>query len=172
MTTNNMITETVYIETQLETLTTFGIRVATGEQVFINAKVARKYGIEEDQTRELTMLPNYARSHEDTPWKAVGVSIADASASQPRTDEAPTPRVEVAKLEDRILEYFNVEVNQFAHKAKDLAQEFGEEDLYMQKTLSRMHMSGEIAKAQVWAKGTQEKASFVLWAPETSWFSL
>ena len=172
MTTNNMITETVYIETQLETLTTFGIRVATGEQVFINAKVARKYGIEEDQTRELTMLPNFGSSHEDTPWKAVGVSIADASASQPRTDEAPTPRVEVAKLEDRIVDYFDIEANQFPQTAPALAEALSEEDLYMQQTLSRMHMTGEISKAQVWARGTQEKASFVLWAPETSWFSL
>ena len=171
MTTNNMITESVYIETQLETLTTFGIRVATGEQVFISAKVARKYGIEEDQTRELTMLPNFGSAYDDTPWKAVGVSIADASTPQPRTDEAPTPRVEVAKLEDRIVDYFDIEANQFPQTAPALAAALGEEDLYMQQTLQRMHMTSEISKAQVWARGTQEKASSVLWAPDVTWFS-
>ena len=168
MTTNTMITESVYIETQLETLTTFGIRVATGEQVFINAKVARKHGIEEDQTRELTMLPNFGSAHDDTPWKAVGVSIADASTPQPVSE---TPRVEVAKLEDRIVDYFDIEANQFPQTAPALAAALGEDDLYMQQTLSRMHMTGEISKAQVWARGTQEKASSVLWAPDVTWFS-
>ena len=168
MTTNNMITESVYIETQLETLTTFGIRVATGEQVFISAKVARKHGIEEDQTRELTMLPNFGSAHDDTPWKAVGVSIADASTPQPISE---TPRVEVAKLEDRIVDYFDIEANQFPQTAPALAAALGEDDLYMQQTLQRMHMTSEISKAQVWAKGTQEKASSVLWAPDVTWFS-
>jgi hypothetical protein len=169
MTTNTMITESVYIETQLETLTTFGIRVATGEQVFINAKVARKHGIEEDQTRELTMLPNLGFGHDDTPWKAVGVSIADASTPQP---VSATPRVEAAKLEDRIVDYFDIEANQFPQTAPALAAALGEEDLYMQQTLSRMHMTGEVSKAQVWARGTQEKASSVLWAPSTDWFTM
>jgi hypothetical protein len=33
-------------------------------------------------------------------------------------------------------------------------------------------MTGEISKAQVWARGTQEKASSVLWAPSTDWFTM
>ena len=171
MTANTMITEAVYIETQLETLTTFGIRVSTGEQVFIAARVARKYGIEEDQTRELTMLPNFAGNRPETPWKAVGASVADASRTTETPATAPTPRVEVAKLEDRILEYFKVEANEFAQTAPAMAAALGEDDLHMQSTLVRMHMTGEVAKAQVWAKGTQEKASSVLWAPSTVWFS-
>jgi hypothetical protein len=163
-----MITETVYIETQLDTHTTFGIRVQTGEQVFISAKIAKKYGIEEDQTRELTMLPNFGYGNADTPWKAVGVSVADASASQP---EVATPRVEVAKLEDRIIALFDIDEHQFPQTAPALATALEEPDLLIQQTLSRMHMTGEIAKAQVWAKGTQEKASSVLWAPDVTWFS-
>jgi hypothetical protein len=91
MTANTMITEAVYIETQLETLTSFGIRVSTGEQVFIAARVARKYGIEEDQTRELTMLPNFADNRPETPWKAVGASVADAARMAETPAEAPTP---------------------------------------------------------------------------------
>ena len=171
MTANTMITEAVYIETQLETLTTFGIRVSTGEQVFIAARVARKYGIEEGQTRELTMLPNFAGNRPETPWKAVGASVADASRTTETPDAAPTPRVEIAKLEDRIVDYFDVEDNAFPQTAPALAAALGEEDLHMQKTLSRMHMTGEVAKAQVWARGTQEKASHVLWAPDVAWFS-
>lgn len=170
MTANTMITEPVYIETQLETLTSFGIRVSTGEQVFIAARVARKHGIEEDQTRELTMLPNFAGNRPETPWKAVGASVADAARMTEDFAEL-TPRVEVAKLEDRIIDYFDVEANAFPQTAPTLAAALGEEDLHMQTTLSRMHMIGEVAKAQVWARGTQEKASHVLWAPDVAWFS-
>jgi hypothetical protein len=167
-----MITEKVYIETQLETLTTFGIRLDTGEQVFISSKIVKKHNILEEQTRELVLLPNAHNINSgSTPWKAVGVSIADM-CEMPRDTADPTPRVQLAKLEDRIISYFDIEANQFPQTAPALAEALGEEDLYMQQTLSRMHMTGEISKAQVWARGTQEKASFVLWAPETSWFSM
>ena len=83
-----------------------------------------------------------------------------------------TPRVVVAKLEDRIVEYFKVEHNQFAQTAPALAKALGEDDLHMQSTLVRMHNIGEVAKAQVWARGTQEKASTVLWALSIDWFAM
>lgn len=164
-----MITAQVFIEHQLDTNTSFGVRVDTGERVFVNSKLVRKHNIEEEQVRELTLLPNSNDTHADTPWRAVGVSIQDA-ADHPVTDTSP--RVEVAKLEDRIVAHFDVEDNQYPHKAAELADALDEEDLQMQMTLTRMHMAGEVAKAQVWAKGTQDKASFVLWAPNTEWFAL
>jgi hypothetical protein len=162
-----MITEKVYIETQLETLTTFGIRLDTGEQVFISSKIVKKHNILEEQTRELVILPN-AHSFDSTPWRAVGVSVADALE---QGSIEPTPRVQLAKLEDRIISYFDIEANQFPHSAPALADALGEEDLHMQHTLGRMHNTGEVAKAQVFAKGTQDKASVVLWAPDILWFS-
>jgi hypothetical protein len=164
-----MITEKVYIETQLETLTTFGVRLDTGEQVFIPSKIVKKHNILEEQTRELVILPN-AHSSDSTPWRAVGVSISD-TCETPR-DVDPTPRVQLAKLEDRVMDYFSEdEDKQYPHSAPALADALGEEDLHMQQTLTRMHNTGEVAKAQVFAKGTQDKASVVLWAPDVSWFS-
>ena len=166
-----MITEKVYIETQLETLTTFGIRLDTGEQVFISSKIVKKHNILEEQTRELVLLPNAHNINSgSTPWKAVGVSIADM-CEMPRDTADPTPRVQLAKLEDRIVSYFDIEANQFPHSAPALADALGEEDLHMQQTLTRMHNMGDVAKAQVFARGTQDKASVVLWAPGVSWFS-
>lgn len=160
-----METVSVFIETQLDTRTSFGVRVDNGESVFINARLAKKYDIVEDETRAMVVLPNVGSDSDKTPWKAMSVSMTDT----PKAVE-PTPRVEKAKLEDRIMELFDEENNQYPHRASELADALGEEDLQMQVTLSRMHMTGEIAKAQVWAKGSQEKASFVLWAPSTDWF--
>ena len=163
-----MITAQVYVEHQLSTLTSFGVRADTGERVFINSKLAKKHSITEEELRELVLLPNSDGDNTDTPWRAVGVSMNDAETTPP---VELTPRVEVAKLEDRIMDHFAIEDNQYPHKASELADVLGEEDLQMQMTLTRMHTTGELAKAQVWAKGTQEKASFVLWAPETDWFA-
>jgi hypothetical protein len=164
-----MITEKVYIETQLETLTTFGVRLDTGEQVFIPSKIVKKHNILEEQTRELVILPN-AHSSDSTPWRAVGVSISD-TCETPR-DVDPTPRVQLAKLEDRVMDYFSEdEDKQYPHSAPALADALGVDGLHMQQTLSHMHNAGEMAKAQVFAKGTQDKASVVLWAPDVSWFS-
>ena len=155
----------VYITTRLDTDTSFGVRVDNGEQVFINAKLVRDKDLDAGDTRKLILTPNPS-GKSDTPWQAIGVSINDIAP------EEPTPRVEVAKLEDRIVDMFEVEANQFAHTAVMLAQEMGVTESEMQLTLARMHNSGEMAKAQVHAKGGQDRASFVLWAPETTWFSL
>ena len=48
-----MITQKIYIEYQMETLTTFGSRIDNGERVFINSKLVKKYNIQEEEIREL-----------------------------------------------------------------------------------------------------------------------
>tara|TARA_R110001599_G_scaffold17109_1_gene68676 strand:+ start:149 stop:640 length:492 start_codon:yes stop_codon:yes gene_type:complete len=162
-----MISEKVYIDTQLETKTTFGVRVDTGEGVFVNAKIAKKHDIQEGEVRELVLVPNPDNGENTCVWRAIGVSMNDTTPAV----EPDTPRVEVAKLEDRIADYFRDEENQFAHTAGMLAEELAVSDTEMQLTLSRMHNAGEITKAQVWKQGGKDKASFVLWAGDTSWFS-
>lgn len=179
----------VYIKSQLATHTGFGIRADLGEEVFINAAFMKKFDLRIDTVRKLVLAPNPSRPN--TPWQAIGMSMDDAGAlvgelvMQASEDDArpielgivdageePTARVHIAKLEDRIVEMFDIESNQFASTASTLAVEMDVSEGEMQLALSRMHNAGEIAKAQVFAKGTQEKASFVLWARETTWFSL
>lgn len=158
-----MITHKVYIETQLETHTSFGARIDNGEGVFINSKIVKKYSLQEGEVRELVLIPNPDKGDVNCMWRAIGVSISSVE---------DTRRVEGAKLQDRITEYFQDERNQFAHTARMLAEEISVSDTETQLTLSRMHNAGEIAKAQVWKQGGQDKASSVLWAVDTSWFSV
>ena len=165
-----MTPEKVYIETQLETQTSFGVRTANGEGVFVNAKLVKKHGIQEGEIRELILLPNPMNDDNNCVWKAIGVSMAEVTPTTPAA-ETDTPRVAGAKLEDRIVKYFQDEENQFAHTAPALAEELDADDTEMQLTLSRMHNAGEITKAQVWKQGGKDKASFVLWAIDASWFS-
>ncbi len=161
---NALNAQQVYITTRLDTDTSFGVRVDNGEQVFINAKLVRDKDLDAGDTRKLILTPNPS-GKSDTPWQAIGVSIEDT------VPEKPTPRVEEAKLEDRIMAYFDVADNEHAITAPALAENMGVEDLQMQMTLTRMHNAGEMAKAQVHCKGGQEKASWVLWAPSAEWFA-
>jgi hypothetical protein len=161
---NALNAQQVYITTRLDTDTSFGVRVDNGEQVFINAKLVRDKDLDAGDTRKLILTPNPS-GKSDTPWQAIGVSIEDT------VPEKPTPRVEEAKLEDRIMAYFDVADNEHAITAPALAENMGVEDLQMQMTLTRMHNAGEMAKAQVHCKGGQEKASWVLWAPSADWFA-
>jgi len=161
---NALNAQQVYITTRLDTDTSFGVRVDNGEQVFINAKLVRDKDLDAGDTRKLILTPNPA-GRSDTPWQAIGISIEDT------VPEKPTPRVEEAKLEDRIMAYFDVADNEHAITAPALAENMGVEDLQMQMTLTRMHNAGEMAKAQVHCKGGQEKASWVLWAPSADWFA-
>ena len=50
-------TQDVYITTRLDTDTSFGVRVDTGEQVFINAKLVREHGLDAGETRKLILTP-------------------------------------------------------------------------------------------------------------------
>lgn len=161
---NALNAQQVYITTRLDTDTSFGVRVDNGEQVFINAKLVRDKDLDAGDTRKLILTPNPS-GKSDTPWQAIGVSIEDT------VPEKTTPRVEEAKLEDRIMAYFDVADNEHAITAPALAENMGVEDLQMQMTLTRMHNAGEMAKAQVHCKGGQEKASWVLWAPSADWFA-
>tara|TARA_R110002167_G_scaffold189213_2_gene391355 strand:- start:131 stop:607 length:477 start_codon:yes stop_codon:yes gene_type:complete len=153
-----MITEQVYISNQLETLTSFGVIVDTGEQVFINSRLIKKHRIQEGTTHTLVLALN-PTSRDDCPWQAIGYH-----------EEKATSRVVKAKLEDRISEFFNDLEHAEPHTAPAISEALDVDDTQMQLTLLRMHNAGEIAKAQVYSKGNQDKASFVLWAVNTSWF--
>ena len=161
---NALNAQQVYITTRLDTDTSFGVPFDNGEQVFINAKLVRDKDLDAGDTRKLILTPNPS-GKADTPWQAIGISIEDT------VPEKPTPRGVIAKLEDRIMDYFDVEGNEHAITAPALAENMGVEDLQMQMTLTRMHKAGEMAKAQVHCKGGQEKASWVLWAPSADWFA-
>ena len=165
--TSNLTSAEIYMESCLPSGSSFGTRVDTGEQVFINARLTRKFGVEEGQLRKFTIVPNDPSRINSTPWRALGISLEDTG---PVVED--TPRVEEAKLEDRIIKMFEAEANQFAHTAVMLAEELGATEADIQLALSRMHNAGEMAKAQVHSKGGQDRASFVLWARDTTWFAL
>ena len=163
-----METVNVFIETQLDTKTSFGVRTDNGESVFVNARLVKKHNLVEEETYALVVLPNAGSDNSNTPWKAMGVSMTNTTTT-PAAEE--TPRVEVARLEDRIMDYFDIAANEHAITAPALAENLNVEDLQMQMTLTRMHNAGEMAKAQVHCKGGQDKASWVLWAPSADWFA-
>lgn len=162
-----METSEVFIERRLDTGTSFGVRLDNGESVFINARVAKKYDIAEDQTRTMVVLPNTGEDSSKTPWKAMTVSMTETIK-----DVKNTPPIEGDELRVRIIGYLTEEPNQFAHTALELAKKLRVDVSKVQQTLTQMHDAGEMSKACVYAKGGQEEASTVLWARAVDWFSL
>lgn len=159
---NSMESQEVFIIHQMDTGTAFGVRVDNGEKVFINAKLAKKHDISEEQVWPLTLIPN-ANSKDDTPWQAIRVPVGA---------EEIVPRVENVGLEDRISEHFKEEDNQVASTSKVLADALEVDVVSVQLALVRMHDAGEMTKAQVYCRGGQDKASWVLWSPNTDWYEM
>tara|TARA_R110000796_G_scaffold229834_1_gene347303 strand:+ start:298 stop:837 length:540 start_codon:yes stop_codon:yes gene_type:complete len=163
---NSLESQEVFITHQMPTGTTFGIRVDNNENVFINAKLAKKHAITEEEVRTLILIPN-ANNNLDTPWQAVGISAIDISHF-----EKPTPRVNTIDLEDRIVKYFREDENMHAIDAEKLAEALDVDVISMQKTLKYMHTAGEIKRAEVHCESGQHAPDWVLWSPHTEWFEL
>tara|TARA_R110002072_G_scaffold16735_4_gene64964 strand:+ start:2014 stop:2547 length:534 start_codon:yes stop_codon:yes gene_type:complete len=164
---NSMEAQEVFITHQLPTGTAFGVRVDNGEAVFINSKLAKKHAVVEEQVLTLTLIQN---NKADTPWQAIGGPTPDQTIARRMVES--TPRVEIADLEDCIERHFKRTANQAASTAAALAEKIGVEVTQMQTALSRMHNAGQMTKAQVHCRGGQDKASWVLWSPDASWYDM
>ena len=84
--------------------------------------------------------------------------------------EEETPRVVVAKMEDRILGLLSETDNQFAHRATEIASKLDATNDEVQSALGKLHRDGEIWEAKVSRLGSQKKASYCLWALDDDWF--
>ena len=107
-----------------------------------------------------------------TKYQVVGV-VAESVTHSVDTfddDDEETPRVVVAKMEDRILSLLSETDNQFAHRATEIASKLDADNDEVQLALGKLHRDGEIWEAKVSRLGTQKKASYCLWALDDDWF--
>lgn len=163
-----METTNVFLEHQLETGTSFGIRADNSDKVFIPARLVKKYDLEEENVYPLVLMPSTDKP--DVPWRAVSMSV-DAAITQ-TTSKPEAPQMRPQTLPEAILEYFAVEETAYAQTAPEIAKALDKDPRDVQLALTRMHNNGDVIKAQVTGHGRQERASKVLWATDASWFSL
>jgi hypothetical protein len=152
----------------------FGVDIDQGERVFIPPNLVNKYGLAEGTLAQMRVIPNSSRMINSTKYQVVGVVAESVTHSVDTFDdddeEEETPRVVVAKMEDRILSLLSETDNQFAHRATEIASKLGADNDEVQLALGKLHRDGEIWEAKVSRLGTQKKASYCLWALDDDWF--
>ena len=150
----------------------FGVDIDQGERVFIPPNIVNKYYLGEGTLAQMRVIPNSSKMVNSTKYQVVGV-IAESvthSVDAGESREEETPRVVVAKMEDRILSLLSETDNQFAHRATEIASKLDADNDEVQLALGKLHRDGEIWEAKVSRLGTQKKASYCLWALDDDWF--
>lgn len=150
----------------------FGVDIDQGERVFIPPNLVNKYDLAEGTLAQMRVIPNSSRMANATKYQVVGI-IAESvthSVDAGESREEETPRVVVAKMEDRILSLLSEPDNQFAHRATEIASKLDATNDEVQSALGKLHRDGEIWEAKVSRLGTQKKASYCLWALDDDWF--
>lgn len=148
-----METAQIYCSNVLPTKTAFGIRADTGEQVFIPSTVTNATNLEINEVVQAVMVPN--KLHADkTPWFAISI------------ERDITP--EQGSLDDRMLSYLT---STAYASTSEIAHEFSTDATTASNALNRLFRRGKLAKAEVYSRPGQERATTCLWATEAGRFT-
>ena len=144
----------------------FGIRIDTGEQVFIPSSVVRATQIEEGETAFAAIAPN-KHKNEATPWFCIRINriAAPVTPTSAHTAE-PTPPVKT--IDDRALSII-LDADGYMTTA-EVAADLGTDSSLAHNALLRLFNQGKIAKADVYGAGGQSRPSFCLWAESAQAF--
>lgn len=148
-----------------------GFAVTTeGASCFVGKNYIENNNLQEGDFFTARVAPNMGSHKANTPHKVVG-KVVLLDGIDP-FDETPSPRVQQATLEDRITALMRDEEHSYPHRVGELASKLTTDTASVQLALQRMHNAGEIWEAKIERKGTQTKASYVLWALDDEWFAL
>lgn len=143
----------LFCTTVLTTGSGFGVRIDTGEQVFIPSTIIKASNLQEGETAPATVVPNKAYEQQSkTPWFAVRVDRAGQK-------DAPAP---AKTIDDRALEIVR-DAEHYVTTA-EVAADIGTDTTIAHNALLRLFNQGKLAKADVYASGGQSRPSFCLWA--------
>ena len=157
----------IFCRNIISTGSAFGIRIDTGEQVFIPSAVVRAARIEEGETAFAAIAPN-RHENEATPWFCIRINRnATPPAAAPITMMAP-PTPPVKTIDDRAL---SIILNADGYMTtSEVAADLGTDSSLAHNALLRLFNQGKIAKADVYGAGGQSRPSFCLWAASAQTF--
>jgi hypothetical protein len=151
---------TIFCTNMLDTGTAFALRGDTGEQVFIPASVSTRAGLSIGDTATATIIPNH--QHGDrTPWFAIHI--------EPVGEPVEAPATPVATIDDRIAEAIASHEGAY-HTTTEIADMVSVDVTTASNALNRLFKQGRVARAEVHARGDQQRPSFCLWAENTDRF--
>ena len=150
----------VFCTNVLSTNTAFAIRADNGEQVFIPSAVAHAARLKPTEEAIAHIVPN-THHPEKTPWFAIHIVRDDAVKPEPNL----TPE---KSLDDRIADY--IEGQTLYATTSEVADEFSVDTTIAGNALNRLFRQGRVARADVFSKPDQQRASFCLWAKDVNSF--
>lgn len=140
-----------------------------GEDCYIPKNQVDRAKLQEGDYFSARVTPNTKDRRDQTPLRVVGlIKILDMDF----VPDNQTPKVQQATLEDRIMDLMREDEHAYPHRVGELANKLTVDAGAVQLALQRMHTAGEIWEAKIERKGTQTKASYVLWALDDEWFAL
>lgn len=157
--------------------TGFAVRVDNGEQIFIRSILADRSGIDIGDRIAVWYVPNRSEEHADRcPWFALHVKIEEEDAQvdiedktieeefmlgslEPEVEPEPEqPKRDVyAEIREYMLETGSATTAQISAALGIISPN-------LRSYLTAMNDRGEIARADIWTRGKQTRASVVVWA--------
>ena len=151
----------IFITHLLDSGCGFAARIDTGEQVFVPASVVRASKANDGDIGSAKLIPNTHPNNAGTPWVAVFVAV------QPQDEPAPAPVRPEPTLDDRV---FDAVCGLGYATTSEVAKEVKADIALTHNALLRLFGKGRMAKADVYARPDQERASFCMWAEDVTHF--
>jgi len=150
---------TIFCKSIIPSGSAFGIRIDTGDSVFIPSAVTESTCLREGEIVEAVLVPNKGRTS-TTEWFAVQVS---------RTEEQEPPKPKSAMtIDDRA--YSTIKISDGYLTTAEMAELLNTDSTIAHNALLRLFNQGKIAKADVYGSGGQSRPSFCLWAVSAKTF--
>lgn len=168
----NAVFKRVLVEAVLEHVNDEGFGITMEhEKVFINPKIVRALDIKVGDIIEALIMPNEKAKAESTPWTVCSTGMTKVLPPEAPEEILSERQVEVS-IEERITELLQKPENEYPHRVGEISEKLDINTDQVQLALQRMHNAGDIWEAKIERKGSQDRASYVLWALEDEWFAV
>ena len=150
---------TIFCKSIIPSGSAFGIRMDTGDSVFIPASLTELIHLRGGEIVEAVLAPNKHKGS-TTDWMAVRVSRIEEQ-------EPPKPKP-VMSIDDRA--YSTIKISDGYLTTAEMAELLNTDSTIAHNALLRLFNQGKIAKADVYGSGGQSRPSFCLWAVSAKTF--
>jgi hypothetical protein len=152
----------IYISHILDSGCGFAARTDNGEQCFLPASVIKTSGVVDGDIATAKLIPNTHPNAAATPWVAVHAARAEDGAAL-----SPEPVRLAQSLSERV---YNAVCDLGYATTAETAKEVGEDIAITHNALLALFGKGRVAKADIYARPDQARASFCMWAKDVNHF--
>ena len=151
---------TMFCKSIIKTGSAFGVRVDTGEQIFLSPAVVRGSELYEGEVVDVIIVPN---AHRDATTEWFGIRVCRENT--PPLEPKPKPMT----IDERA--YATLKITDGYLTTAEMAESLHTDTSLAHNALLRLFNTGKIAKADVYASSGQARPSFCLWASSAAVFT-